>query len=79
MKNMFGEKGYAFPEIISAPIIDDETRIVDVEFRVTPGNRSKVRRITFLEMIVLMMRYIEEKLGKWSLLFTNSQQLIAQR
>ena len=46
MKNMFGEKGYAFPEIISAPIIDDETRIVDVEFRVTPGNRSKVRRIT---------------------------------
>ena len=46
MKNMFGEKGYAFSEIISAPIIDDETRIVDVEFRVTPGNRSKVRRIT---------------------------------
>ena len=46
LKNMFGEKGYAFPEIISAPIIDDETRIVDLEFRVTPGNRSKVRRIT---------------------------------
>ncbi len=46
MKNMFGEEGYAFPEIISAPIIDDETRIVDVEFRVTPGNKSKVRRIT---------------------------------
>ena len=46
MKDMFGEKGYAFPEIISTPIVDDETRIVDVEFRVNPGNKSKVRRIT---------------------------------
>ena len=42
---LLGDKGYPFPDIVSIPIIDDETNIVDLEFRVNPGQRSMVRRI----------------------------------
>lgn len=42
---LLGDRGYAFPEIIALPIINDETKIVDVEFRVNPGARTMVRRI----------------------------------
>ena len=42
---LLGDKGYAFPDIIAIPIIDDETKIVDVEFRVDPGARTMVRRV----------------------------------
>ncbi len=42
---LLGDEGYAFPEITSLPIIDDATNIVDIEFRVDPGQRSTVRRI----------------------------------
>ena len=42
---LLGDKGYAFPEIVAVPIINDETQIVDVEFRVNPGSRTIVRRI----------------------------------
>ena len=42
---LLGDQGYAFPEIIALPIINDETKIVDVEFRVNPGARTMVRRI----------------------------------
>ena len=45
LTNLLGEKGYAFPEIASLPIIDDETKIVDLEFRMDVGQASKVRRI----------------------------------
>ena len=63
MKNMFGEKGYAFPEIISAPIIDDETRIVDIEFRVTPGNRSKVRTVSYTHLTLPTSGYVYISVG----------------
>ena len=42
---LIGDEGYAFPEVTSLPIIDDATKIVDIEFRVDPGQRSIVRRI----------------------------------
>ena len=42
---LLGDRGFAFPEIISIPLIDDETKIVDIEFRVNPGQKSTVRRI----------------------------------
>ena len=42
---LLGDEGFAFPEVLSLPIIDDVTKIVDVEFRVDPGQRSTVRRI----------------------------------
>ncbi len=42
---LLGDEGYAFPEIVAVPIIDDQTKIVDVEFRVNPGARTTVRRI----------------------------------
>ena len=42
---LLGDKGYPFPDIVSVPIVDDETNIVDLEFRVNPGQRSMVRRI----------------------------------
>ena len=42
---MLGNIGYAFPEIQSIPVIDDATKIVDVEFRINPGQKSTVRRI----------------------------------
>ena len=42
---LLGDEGFAFPEVLSLPIIDDATKIVDVEFRVDPGQRSTVRRI----------------------------------
>ena len=42
---MLGDIGFAFPEFQSIPIIDDETQIVDVEFRIDPGQKSTVRRI----------------------------------
>ena len=46
LKSMFGERGYAFPEILSIPVIDDKTKIVDLEYRLSSGKRSIVRRIT---------------------------------
>ena len=45
---LIGDEGYAFPEVTSLPIIDDATKIVDVEFRVDPGQRSTVRRINII-------------------------------
>ena len=42
---LLGNSGYPFPDIVAVPIIDDETNIVDIEFRVNPGQRSMVRRI----------------------------------
>ena len=45
---MLGNAGYAFPEIQAIPIIDDATKIVDVEFRITPGQKSMVRRINII-------------------------------
>ena len=43
---MLGEEGYAFPNVTSIPIIDDETQIVDIDYRLSIGKRSIVRRIT---------------------------------
>ena len=45
---MLGNIGYAFPEIQSIPVIDDATKIVDVEFRINPGQKSTVRRINII-------------------------------
>ena len=45
---LLGDSGYPFPDIASVPIIDDETNIVDIEFRVSPGQRSMVRRINIV-------------------------------
>ena len=45
---MLGGIGFAFPEIQSIPIIDDATQIVDVEFRIDPGQKSTVRRINII-------------------------------
>ena len=45
---LLGDEGFAFPEVLSLPIIDDTTKIVDVEFRVDPGQRSTVRRINII-------------------------------
>ena len=42
---MLGNVGFAFPEVQSIPIIDDVTQIVDIEFRMDPGQKSTVRRI----------------------------------
>ena len=42
---VLGDSGYAFPDIITIPKIDDDTKIVDVEFRVNPGQQTMVRRI----------------------------------
>ncbi len=42
---MLGNIGFAFPEVQSIPIIDDATQIVDIEFRMDPGQKSIVRRI----------------------------------
>ncbi len=46
IKSMLGEKGFAFPNVISIPIIDDETKIVDMDYRLNSGKKSIVRRIT---------------------------------
>ena len=45
---MLGDIGFAFPEVQSIPIIDDATKIVDVEFRIDPGQKSTVRRINII-------------------------------
>ena len=45
---MLGNIGFAFPQIQSIPIIDDATKIVDVEFRIDPGQKSIVRRINII-------------------------------
>ena len=45
LEYLLGDEGFAFPEVASLPVIDDITKIVDIEFRVDPGQRSMVRRI----------------------------------
>ena len=45
LEYLLGDEGFAFPEVSSLPVIDDVTKIVDIEFRVDPGQRSTVRRI----------------------------------
>ena len=42
---LLGDQGYAFPDVIAIPVINDETKVVDVEFRVDPGSRTTIRRI----------------------------------
>tara|TARA_B100000945_G_scaffold167819_1_gene134535 strand:- start:5811 stop:8192 length:2382 start_codon:yes stop_codon:yes gene_type:complete len=46
IKNMLGEEGYAFPNVAAIPVIDDETQIVDIDYRLSIGKKSIVRRIT---------------------------------
>jgi outer membrane protein insertion porin family len=48
LEYLLGDEGFAFPEVLSLPVIDDATKIVDVEFRVDPGQRSTVRRINIV-------------------------------
>ena len=48
LEYILGDEGFAFPEVLSLPIIDDVTKIVDIEFRVDPGQRSTVRRINII-------------------------------
>ena len=48
LEYILGDEGFAFPEVLSLPIIDDVTKIVDIEFRVDPGQRSTVRRINIV-------------------------------
>ena len=45
LSDLLGDEGFAFPDIVSIPIIDDATNIVDIEFRVNPGQKNMVRRI----------------------------------
>ena len=40
LEYLLGDEGFAFPEVASLPVIDDITKIVDIEFRVDPGQRS---------------------------------------
>jgi outer membrane protein insertion porin family len=44
---LLGNQGYAFAETQMNPIIDEETREVDLEFAVKAGKRVYVRRIAF--------------------------------
>ena len=48
LEYLLGDEGFAFPEVLSLPVIDDITKIVDIEFRVDPGQRSTVRRINIV-------------------------------
>ena len=48
LSDLLGDEGYAFPDIVSIPIIDDATKIVDVEFRISPGQKNMVRRINII-------------------------------
>jgi outer membrane protein insertion porin family len=45
MGNLFGQLGYAFASINSAPVPDRATREVEFEILVDPGRRAYVRRI----------------------------------
>ncbi len=46
LKSMLGEKGFAFSDVLSIPVINDETKIVDIDYRLNAGRKSIVRRIT---------------------------------
>lgn len=47
MKRIMGNQGFAFAEVKSAPIVDDDEKTVDLTFFVEPGKRTYVRRIEF--------------------------------
>ena len=42
---ILGEKGYAFPSIITNVTLQNDTELVDIDFRVDPKTKSFVRRI----------------------------------
>ncbi|MDO4222758.1 MAG: outer membrane protein assembly factor BamA, partial [Acinetobacter sp.] len=45
--NKFGNAGYYFTEINIVPKINEETKIVDLNYYINPGQQVKVRRINF--------------------------------
>lgn len=45
MTQRIGDEGFAFANITPRPAVDEEARTVDLEFRVQPGRRVKVRRL----------------------------------
>ena len=47
MKKRLGEDAYAFAEVRMLPQLDEENRIVDIQFLMMPGNPMQVRRISF--------------------------------
>ena len=42
---ILGEKGYAFPSVLTNVILKDDSELVDITFRVDPKKKSFVRRI----------------------------------
>lgn len=47
LADRLAQEGYAFANINVIPNIDEETRTVDMEFSIAPGNKVYVRRISF--------------------------------
>lgn len=43
-----GEDGYAFSEVRSAPVINEEDKTIDLQFLVVPGRKMTVRAINFI-------------------------------
>ncbi|WP_201585292.1 outer membrane protein assembly factor BamA [Psychrobacter jeotgali] len=47
LKNRYGNEGYYFAQVRPVPRIDDETKIVDVDYFIDPARPIYVRRINF--------------------------------
>lgn len=47
MTTLLGNRGYFFAEVEGVPLIDEETKTVDITFFVDPGARTYVNRISF--------------------------------
>lgn len=47
MTTLLGNRGYFFAEVEGVPLIDEETKTVDITFFVEPGARTYVNRISF--------------------------------
>ena len=60
IKYILGEKGYAFPEIIFNVDFNDESSLVDIDFRVNVKSNHMFVESILLVILKLMMRYIDE-------------------
>jgi outer membrane protein insertion porin family len=69
IRKFFGRLGYAYPEIVTYPEIDDESKTVMVNFSIDPGQRGYVRNINIsgntTTKDVVLRREMRQMEGGW--------------
>ncbi len=65
VSSQLGYRGYAFAQVITSPMINEETKTVDLNVFVNPGNRTYVRRINFVGNHITADETLRREMRLW--------------